>query len=300
MASFTEGEEWTVVKSKRPQHQVIPQKKSKVKKDNAVIRQESLTFGYQQTKKQAIKEKTTKDYIQDIDKCLSKFKSSAYFSLIRENLHIDERLNDLQEIVMLGIGSIENSLNSLWQLVWILAVYEYIIESIPGKDSQQESCKLSVFDPMLQPIDHEICAHYHITVSSDNHKGFSSHVFTANTTTIQILYYMPHCPYRLYCNILWSAWDNLMNIGILGNRYSFFSLFLLNTNIYIHILSNSFISYEVRRQIVEEEEIERLTDSVTLLTPYITEVSLWSIADSKLTNAWEYKHQWESAFCDLT
>lgn len=296
-----EGEEWTVVKSKRPQSKAISSKKPKSKKENQLIRNEIVHFDYQQTKKQGIQEKTAKDCIKDIDKCLLKFRSSAYFSLVRENLQkIDERLHNLHEIAILGIGSIGNSLNSQWQLVWILAVYEHIIE-ILSRDLQHESCKLTLFDPILQPIDTDICAHYDITISTDNNKGFSDHIFTTNTS-IQILYYMPHCPYRLYCNILWSGWDNLVNIGILGNRYKNLIplAFLMLINLTMSFWLNSFVSYEERRQLCDEEEIERRTDSVKFLTPHVTEVSLWSIADVKVANTWEYKHQWESAFCDLT
>ena len=32
------------------------------------------------------------------------------------------------------------------------------------------------------------------------------------------LFYMPHCPYRLYCNLLWANWHSLHKIFILGNR----------------------------------------------------------------------------------
>jgi hypothetical protein len=32
------------------------------------------------------------------------------------------------------------------------------------------------------------------------------------------LFYMPHCPYRLYCNVLWQNWFHLDRIFILGNR----------------------------------------------------------------------------------
>ena len=34
------------------------------------------------------------------------------------------------------------------------------------------------------------------------------------------LFYLPHCPYRLYCNLLWANWNAqaLQNIYIIGNR----------------------------------------------------------------------------------
>ena len=41
---------------------------------------------------------------------------------------------------------------------------------------------------------------------------------------------MPHCPYRLYCNLLWENWYNLSNIIIYGNSFSSYSLRRININ----------------------------------------------------------------------
>jgi isopenicillin-N epimerase len=64
------------------------------------------------------------------------------------------------------------------------------------------------------------------------------------------LFYMPHCPYRLYSHVLWANWGfNLGKITIVGN---------------------SFLSYEIRRP-VSSSARQADADVVKLLTPFMAE-----------------------------
>jgi predicted nicotinamide N-methyase len=67
---------------------------------------------------------------------------------------------------------------------------------------------------------------------------------------------MPHCPYRLYVNLLWDNWDNLENVIIVGNSFS---------------------SYALRRSLTQggETAAEERSDCVRLLRELCTQVPLW-------------------------
>eukprot|EP00596_Hydrurales_sp_CCMP1899_P010731 CAMPEP_0119055036 /NCGR_PEP_ID=MMETSP1177-20130426/75471_1 /TAXON_ID=2985 /ORGANISM="Ochromonas sp, Strain CCMP1899" /LENGTH=144 /DNA_ID=CAMNT_0007035477 /DNA_START=554 /DNA_END=988 /DNA_ORIENTATION=+ len=101
------------------------------------------------------------------------------------------------------------------------------------------------------------------------------HPASKNTT----LFFMPHCPYRLYVNLLWANWDNLENVAILGNSFS---------------------SYGLRRP--EEEDP---TDCVKLLGPLVTERPVWDLfykstgRKNELSTLPELAYL-ENAFCDLS
>ena len=58
-----------------------------------------------------------------------------------------------------------------------------------------------------------------ICYDPENKRGKYRFTAESNSNSGCTLYFMPHCPYRLYCNILWENWDILDNILILGNRY---------------------------------------------------------------------------------
>lgn len=78
--------------------------------------------------------------------------------------------------------------------------------------------EVQIFDPLFTSKEHEVCRLLDLTVSNENLKGKHSTENTSNPT----LFFMPHCPYRLYVNVLWKNWENLEKVFILGNRYEYF------------------------------------------------------------------------------
>ncbi len=65
---------------------------------------------------------------------------------------------------------------------------------------------------MLTDMDLELYGQLGISVLRVNTKG-------KHAVENQTLFFMPHCPYRLYCNVLWANWQNLDYAHIFGNRY---------------------------------------------------------------------------------
>jgi hypothetical protein len=146
-------------------------------------------------------------------------------------------------IISLGIGKICSSPSSLLQLAMVVSIQkelsasDEIIESFStitidddyscaadvrnhDKNSKidispiklQYKLKVSIFDPLFSDKECEVCRSLGFTVSDENMKG--KHPALKYKT----FFFMPHCPYRLYVNLLWANWDNLENVVILGNR----------------------------------------------------------------------------------
>jgi hypothetical protein len=74
-----------------------------------------------------------------------------------------------------------------------------------------DKCKVVMFDPMFDSIEEEVCLKLGFESHTENLRG--KHLAKGVT-----LFYMPHCPYRLYVNVLWANWHQLENVIILGNR----------------------------------------------------------------------------------
>ena len=113
-------------------------------------------------------------------------------------------------------------------------------------------------------------------------------------STGRCLFYMPHCPYRLYCNLLWANMSCLDELVILGNRYVYtcmiyitcICLFILLrfTAAYVYAgyiyVMYSFESYSTRRippsSSLMADSDSNPTDLVARITPYTTELTIWS------------------------
>eukprot|EP01038_Epipyxis_sp_PR26KG_P005852 gene5852-8075_t len=140
-------------------------------------------------------------------------------------------------MVCLGIGNFSTSDVSLLQLVVAVhlkllfpSIGEVFIHDPQMSDMEFEFCNSIGFIPILTIID----------LKKDKNKS--------------ILYWMPHCPYRLYCMILWNHWKYLNKIVIIGN---------------------SFASYSTRRIAIEDP-----TDSLNLVGSYFNEISVWPTANT--------------------
>jgi hypothetical protein len=142
--------------------------------------------------------------LRQVEVCKGSLEGSEYFgfvsSIISHRLPAGETYDS---IVALGIGSLVSPTSQL-QLALFLCLCRILLTS-----GDYTSC--SVFDPVLTAMDRELYKHLGVPVLTVNTKG--KHSVTART-----LFFMPHCPYRLYCNVMWANWENLERIHIFGNR----------------------------------------------------------------------------------
>jgi len=105
---------------------------------------------------------------------------------------------------------------------------------------------------------------HQLTVAMD--ESTMGEVPTDTTATTQLkskcahtLFYMPHCPMRLYCNVLWAHWDHIFPIDKTRDEP-------------ILIFGNSFLTYEER--VISSEKRADPTNGVFSIVPFSKEVSV--------------------------
>lgn len=166
-----------------------------------------------------------------------------------------ENRNNL-DLICYGIGNISCSPSALLQ--FSLAV-------LLKQDLVVDYCEC--FDPMFTDNDKRICSELGFTSNVTNCHG-------KHCARRKCIYYMPHCPYRLYCNILWANREALAGIFIIGN---------------------SFDSYLLRR--FEDESSN--TDCVRQVACITREVPVWVESEGSKGNTENLLLQFENAFNDL-
>ena len=135
-----------------------------------------------------------------IDQVLSHIRNSANSSFAKT-----------LQITALGIGNFTDTINSQWQFAFLLLLLKTLRDSASFTE-----VSLSCFEPQFGPNELRICKTLDIEVLKENNKGLFD-LGDDNGDTWRV-YYMPHCPYRLYCNLLWSTWFALPNTILIGNR----------------------------------------------------------------------------------
>ena len=163
-------------------------------------------------------------------KLSAELEKSGLFLLILESLG---KLNvtHLSEVMSLGIGKVCSSPSSLLQLAVascfqrnqcstvtpvderntekLLSIGDHEVNEIGIKDIRTS---FTIYDPMFTTKELRVCEALGFKVSTANLKG--KHEAASGPT----LFFMPHCPHRLYINLLWANWNRLDNLIILGNR----------------------------------------------------------------------------------
>lgn len=187
--------------------------------------------------------KSTQEVLVDLEQCKSQLKKSHYFQAflkVFSSSSLEDELRQIEHIEGLGIGSFAQSTNALTQLALLLLLRDHLLSL-----SQCSGLTVSLYDPMMQDVDRQVCAALQLDVEDLNRHGRYASISTSSSilpeeskSTLssssscagqqvtnadergRILYFMPHCPYRLYCNVLWHHWRDLSQVIILGNRYS--------------------------------------------------------------------------------
>ncbi|KAG0021910.1 sensitivity to red-light reduced protein [Entomortierella chlamydospora] len=129
-----------------------------------------------------------------------------------EGSNVNELKNDgpvrddsIKDMIFYGIGSIEASRNSQFQLALGLCLKEII----------QVTGTISISDPIMTEFDKQLVEKLGLSVVEA--EGKAKHQIKART-----LLYMPHCPKGLYSRVLEANWsrEKLNQLVILGNRFT--------------------------------------------------------------------------------
>lgn len=296
------SEEWTFVpiKSKKSSGTNAKNKKREQQLSKARDLQKSL-----QSNKDEDNENFTEvqkiNLIKTTEKCIIELKESlgtsderkdnemSVFSALLDGV-IDKTLKGeshrfINEIVCYGIGNfytarIDNYNPSLIQLACIIALrdmlterYKEIAESSSKyeKDRSELSSNpisLVYFEPFIVPIEREVLLHFDVKIIDKNEQG-KRKINTENRNSENLkdctLFYMPHCPMRLYSNVLWANWSE----ELIFNR--------------ILLLGNSFKAYD-DRIISSSRKLGDKTNAIFPLLPFIHEQSIFLKQTSKQQN----------------
>ena len=152
------------------------------------------------------------DYVQElyqkVEKCKKRLRDDddgLYWRKVQLDLHMVLKDEQAIEVICFGLGSIDDSLSSRYQL----ALLQLVIEGLPVG-------KLSFFDPVFNAADKKLLAEsYKFNLLDANSQCMHR---VSKTTTI---FYMPHCGKALYNNLLYSNWSPscLSKLVILGNDF---------------------------------------------------------------------------------
>jgi hypothetical protein len=139
----------------------------------------------------------------------------------------DEKEDSVTCIVSLGLGDICVSVTAMIQLAFVIAIRDHLQQSHTGS-----LIGMKIFEPLFTEFHVAVCEAFDIDVLSDNCYGRYSrnvlstkphpHADVSSGIGVDdglIVYFMPHCPHSLYCNVLWTNWEQLDRIMIIGNRY---------------------------------------------------------------------------------
>jgi len=125
---------------------------------------------------------------------------------------------------------------------------------------QQDIVPTYYFEPFIQPLERKVLNHFHVKVLDVNEQGkrrisVKGQVLPKSST----LFYMPHCPMRLYSNVLWANWNIEGEEDVLMDGR-------------IVIMGNSFRAYDDR--IISSEKKNDKTNAIFPLLPFTQEVKV--------------------------
>ena len=112
-------------------------------------------------------------------------------------------------LILLGIGPFGNR-QSFIQMCYSIALKKRLSQFY-------NLTQVSAFDPCFTDFENKLLVSFGVSIIKENNFGKIS-------SSNNAVFYMPHCPFQLYNNVLWSNWDRLQQTIIIGNRFSMYSM----------------------------------------------------------------------------
>ena len=173
------------------------------------------------------------------------------------------------ELVCYGVGPVTSSARSRVQF----ALAEFLRQHL---DVSVASC----FDPACSATDKAIFEQFGWTVLTKDEEGkrkarceiqygLEAEEVDSSSSRAGTVFFMPHCPFRLYSNVLWANWPQLSPpVGSAPITHNIQGAGLKD----LAIIGNSFAAYDVRAV----GSSVRPSNCVLRLLPYTTEIPLSS------------------------
>ena len=151
-------------------------------------------------------------YCRKLKIAQDEFEASEFFlDFLQSWTAFSKQDTQVDRIVCLGLGNFAQSPNSSsqvsskFQLLLLLSFAKHA--NIANND------EVFVYDPILTCSEKKILTKLNLKLFETNQEGH--YLFEKNTT----VYFLPHCPKQLLNNLLWSNWDNLDFVYIIGNSF---------------------------------------------------------------------------------
>lgn len=184
------AEQWTTVKSRCKQ----------AKKTSGRPRRKRQSNDSNSTYESSPLEESVDAIVQKVLKVQNLLTKTQYFISCMDTIRTKSRIT-YERIIILGVGNFAKSPAALVQLSFGLELCLQLCSTSRGM----------IYDPVMTSFEQEVCAQLGLVVETGD-----TEIHHAPTSS---LFYMPHCPYLLYNQILWKNWgDCLRNVEIIGNR----------------------------------------------------------------------------------
>ncbi|XP_043653703.1 SRR1-like protein [Drosophila teissieri] len=135
---------------------------------------------------------------------------SDYFLVAMETLQqqLEGIKKPLERIVCLGLGPFSRTYHALHQAAFVI-----------GLQRQHKITEALYYDPVFRDSERELIQMFGGIIMSEDCAG-------KHEATVPTLYYLPHCPYALMHNILWSNWkrETLPNVFLISNSFEMLTM----------------------------------------------------------------------------
>jgi hypothetical protein len=166
-------------------------------------------------KKQDGPSMTIETCVEVIEKSVQSIKLTEVYKDTIGYLRISQSEHRITNIIALGLGSFQKAHSSL-QLSFLIALRGEL-------EGSTGSIEVEVCDPVMNEVDLLVLQRFNMRNISNS---LGKYTMGLGTKT---LYFMPHCPHRLYSNVIFANFDRLPNLLILGNSFEAYKLRLLHT-----------------------------------------------------------------------
>lgn len=218
MSTAAEDEWVTVGRSKSGRSKATKQRRGRNKKTHA-------SFYGAGTQDDAKSEDGCKVSLKDLSlqiiRCAACLGRSGYIprllSAVRSVKSNDDVNEGIGEIVCYGIGNFSEPYSpSMLQLACVLqvrrelaAITEVFIEEEATDEMaldvfrKKSEVDVFYFEPEILSVERKILEEFNVEIIETNEQGKRR----TSKNSCGTLFYMPHCPMRLYSNVLWANWD---------------------------------------------------------------------------------------------
>lgn len=160
-------------------------------------------------------------FVEKVINAMQNLRETNLFKFLSLKMETDNSC--FSAVVCLGVGNFSTSNSSFWQFVLYLCLRrKFLFRSEVDTGSLHHDLfeeKINddsfLYEPTILEFERRVCKSLGVYVSHENLFGQCK---IANHNNEKVLFFMPHCPYQLYCNLIWTNCTDLDCLCILGNR----------------------------------------------------------------------------------